>query len=103
MSKKTKFFCDNCGTEVNQKDKVCKKCGKFFASVKCPACNMVGDARDFTYGCPYCGYAAPGTKSNNEYVETAKPRRREDGLPVWVYVLSLCVFAGVLYYLFNVL
>ena len=33
-----KFFCENCGTEVPGKARICHVCGKFFASVKCPKC-----------------------------------------------------------------
>ena len=33
-----KFFCENCGTEVPGKARICPVCGKFFASVKCPKC-----------------------------------------------------------------
>ena len=55
--KKAKFFCEFCGNEVKQNDKVCTYCGKFFASVRCPNCGKTGRTEEFTHGCPACGYA----------------------------------------------
>ena len=52
-----KFFCENCGAEVPQNARVCKHCGKFFSSVKCPVCGTSGSPGKFTNGCPNCGYA----------------------------------------------
>ncbi|MBR1402682.1 MAG: zinc ribbon domain-containing protein [Treponema sp.] len=52
-----KFFCENCGAEVPQDARVCRHCGKFFSSVKCPVCGETGTPGKFTNGCPKCGYA----------------------------------------------
>ena len=51
--KKAKFFCENCGAEVPENAKVCKKCGKFFISVRCPGCGKTGNSKDFEKGCPF--------------------------------------------------
>jgi len=52
-----KFFCENCGAEVPQNAKVCRHCGKFFSSVRCPVCGTTGSPSKFAKGCPNCGYA----------------------------------------------
>lgn len=52
-----KFFCENCGAEVPQNARVCKHCGKFFSSVRCPVCGTTGTPSKFANGCPSCGYA----------------------------------------------
>ena len=56
-NKKAKFFCENCGAEVPEKAKVCKHCGKFFISVRCPNCGATGTSSEFKKGCTHCGYA----------------------------------------------
>ncbi len=52
-----KFFCENCGAEVPQNARVCRHCGKFFSSVRCPVCGTTGGPNKFANGCPKCGYA----------------------------------------------
>ncbi|MCL2128086.1 MAG: hypothetical protein FWH38_07520, partial [Treponema sp.] len=59
FGKKPRFFCDNCGEEVGRNAKSCSRCGRFFASVRCPACGFSGDESAFSAGCPSCGYSAP--------------------------------------------
>lgn len=56
-SKKPKYFCENCGAEVNANARFCPNCGKFFAAVRCPRCTYTGTIRDFKSGCPRCHYA----------------------------------------------
>jgi len=53
---KARFFCESCGAEVSQTQKVCPSCGKTFTAVKCPQCGFEGGARQFARGCPQCGY-----------------------------------------------
>lgn len=55
--KEAKFFCECCGAEVTRNSKSCPKCGKFFASVRCPQCGRIGSNEEFVNGCPSCGYA----------------------------------------------
>ena len=87
-----KFFCENCGAEVRQNDKVCQHCGRFFASVKCPSCGFSGEARVFRDGCPACGYAVfsgRGGRSFNDWVPEKKREPPTDPLPWWIYFAAL--------------
>jgi len=88
MNKKPRFFCDNCGNEVARDAKVCERCGRFFASVRCPSCGYTSGEKAFSNGCPSCGYSAPR-------VENQPPRRLSTPLPLWVYILSICAFIAV--------
>ena len=110
--KQAKFFCENCGEEVAQNARFCKKCGRFFSAVRCPQCGKVGSAHAFVNGCPACGYADKKTKSakgssgsdssrftpadnkghffvRHPFVRSASsaPRRERSSssLPVWIY------------------
>ncbi len=114
MDQRPKFFCENCGTEVRQQDRVCKHCGKFFASVKCPSCGFSGDSKIFRDGCPACGYAVPrggftnfqGSKggkgafrgrSFSPSSAGRKPKKKggeSDPLPWWIYVASVLFLLG---------
>ena len=104
MDKRPKFFCEYCGTEVKRNDRVCPKCGKFFASVKCPSCGLTGNPRDFRDGCPSCGYAFKD--SGDMYPASGQKKGSgarggpTDPLPWWMYLASalLCalVFALIL-------
>lgn len=107
--KKAKFFCENCGSEVPQKAKVCTKCGKFFSFTRCPRCFYTGDAKLFTHGCPECGYAIKKNTENEEnnkgiswgvsfkdlgllHDEPEKTKRlhfEETSLPIWIYIVTL--------------
>ena len=118
-----KFFCESCNTEVPLDAKFCPKCGRFFASVRCPSCGATGSASKFAKGCPVCGYAMDsGTFNIEAYSEEEKEevRRRLTGaeqkkikgvfaayerkhargsgsaLPFWVYAVTLAVFLGVI-------
>ena len=89
MNKKPRFFCDNCGHEVERDAKACAHCGRFFASVRCPSCGYTSSEKAFSNGCPSCGYSAPPVRRPPEQKVPARP------LPVWVYVLSICAFIAV--------
>ena len=100
MKKLPKFFCEYCGTEVRQNDKVCPHCGRFFASVKCPSCGFAGDSRAFRSGCPVCGYAVntddAARQGETRHVRGTGQKKRgsaTDPLPWWIYVLSLALLA----------
>lgn len=95
MKKVPKFFCEYCGTEVRQRDRVCPHCGRFFASVKCPSCGFSGDSHVFKDGCPVCGYAVHQDFSDRKGNGSGKSRRikqkksgETDPLPWWIYGLS---------------
>ncbi len=117
QSKKARFFCEYCDTEVPEEAKFCPKCGKFFASVRCPACGFTGEHSLFTNGCPACGYAMSGpipekkeikqgvkekNKSLKKHKNSVSPvekkkRQGDDSLPSWIYVLSIVLLAIILY------
>jgi RNA polymerase subunit RPABC4/transcription elongation factor Spt4 len=89
-AKKPRFFCDNCGTEVSGSTEKCPKCGRFFVSVRCPACGYIGEGTDFTKGCPVCGYS---TKPGGDRREIRFPQKKAGGaLPLWVYLLTGTAF-----------
>lgn len=112
MKKEAKFFCENCGEEVAQNARFCKKCGRFFSSVRCPKCGKVGSAHAFSKGCPQCGYAEkpaktskkgsadsisqgaskghfyfhkPGSAASNS---TYKKNYNSSSLPFWIYGIT---------------
>ena len=122
--KKAKFFCEFCGKEVRQNDKVCQYCGKFFASVRCPRCGKVGRTEEFTHGCPACGYAvAPGGRRKGSYGvrgflglgdsgsgpfdpfdRLRDHNKNYDGsLPIWIYILVITVLAACVVGLYSCL
>ncbi|MDR0289682.1 MAG: zinc-ribbon domain-containing protein [Treponema sp.] len=92
MNKNPRFFCDNCGAEVDLNAKACSQCGRFFASVRCPSCGFTGEERSFSRGCPSCGYSAPLRPPPATPIEKKVPAKP---LPMWVYILSICAFIGI--------
>ncbi|WP_369413689.1 zinc-ribbon domain-containing protein [Brucepastera parasyntrophica] len=79
MEKRAKFFCESCGNEVKQNDKICSHCGRFFSSVKCPKCGLSGNSRMFTRGCPKCGYAFGGGEEDKRGAVRA---RKKNNVPL---------------------
>jgi predicted RNA-binding Zn-ribbon protein involved in translation (DUF1610 family) len=102
--KDPRFFCDNCGTEVDHDVQACPHCGRFFASVRCPACGFSGPEKLFTKGCPSCGYSAPKSHKRGRRMRSrAKPpRHAAPALPLWVYILSAAALLFALVALFFV-
>ena len=95
LSKKPRFFCDNCDTEVERGARACPTCGRFFASVRCPACGYTGEENAFLRGCPSCGYSAPPVAAAAPYYAPARPVEKKvpaGPLPPWVYILSIAAF-----------
>lgn len=92
MNKKPRFFCEYCGSEVKQNDKLCSKCGKFFASVKCPSCGFSGESRIFRDGCPTCGYAVYEKSIEYPIQEKKKKYADIDPLPWWIYIVAIVFF-----------
>ncbi len=114
-NKKAKFFCENCGAEVPENAKLCKKCGKFFISVRCPNCGRTGTSKEFKKGCPSCGYATgknnfPGSKKTHtnsvalshifgqagNFSSDKKNSKQENSLPAWIYLLTLGMLVAVM-------
>lgn len=116
-NKKAKFFCENCGAEVPENARVCKNCGKFFISVRCPRCGATGPHSDFENGCPKCGYAVPSASKKNisfyakEETKTenvlffkrkkSENRKNETSLPAWIYIFTITVFIGVIFLVYS--
>jgi len=99
LKEKPLFFCDNCGQEVNDSAKTCPYCGRFFASVRCPACGFSGEDKLFVNGCPSCGYSASpitakAAKAKHPRVKKKPPPA--DPLPIPVYIFSVIAFLAVL-------
>ncbi|WP_147635104.1 zinc ribbon domain-containing protein [Treponema pectinovorum] len=130
-SQKPKFFCENCGEEVPKDAKICKHCGRFFSSVKCPQCGASGNPDKFSNGCPVCGYSA-GMSSNTakqkkSFFKNKRPTRNakkallsaideryesingftqkqynaDESLPWWLYLLIFTVLFVVLILFFR--
>jgi predicted RNA-binding Zn-ribbon protein involved in translation (DUF1610 family) len=113
MKSSARFFCENCGTEVNRSTGRCPSCGRVFASVRCPACGFTAAESLFKEGCPVCGYCAPKTEevpaAENapawpirssktkpaDVREQKKPSGWFSALPAWVYVLAVLVLLAV--------
>ncbi|MDR2135412.1 MAG: zinc ribbon domain-containing protein [Treponema sp.] len=113
-TKKPRFFCDNCGTEVDKTAKNCPVCGRFFASVRCPKCGFTGKEEEFAGGCPACGYSAAsgslgggsGGKFETKPARGAfRGRRRARGqvftLPFWLYLVAALALICALALLYN--
>lgn len=120
-----KFFCESCGAEVPRNARVCKKCGRFFSSVRCPNCGATGTPDSFAKGCPKCGYTVDGRGSVPDTGEDEKNRpsrktrrgfRRalreketdfaaqehtDDALPFWMYILTGLVLIGLLFFIMQ--
>ncbi len=121
-----KFFCESCGAEVPRNARVCKKCGRFFSSVRCPNCGATGSPDKFTNGCPKCGYTVEGSASaaseqedEKEGKVSRKARRKmksairskasafgaknnaDEALPFWMYVLTSLVLIGLLFFIMH--
>lgn len=109
-----KFFCENCGSEVPENAKLCKKCGKFFISVRCPNCGKSGTSKEFKNGCPECGYAVGknnGSKKKtynnavalNQIFASAgrtgrvyEKNRHDSSLPLWIYLVTGVMLVAVM-------
>ncbi len=132
-NKKARFFCESCDTEVVGDAKFCPNCGRFFSSVRCPACELTGEHFLFENGCPACGYAMDGSpfdtsltpnqrrkayqkqkkienkgnisRGSTPYSLSAVPKKRssDDPLPVWIYVTIIALLGIVLITVFTFL
>lgn len=103
-SKKPRFFCESCGIEVPRDAKNCPQCGRYFASVRCPACDFIGEEALFRGGCPVCGYSSgvsPESGGFQGFPEYSPENKKPAGaLPLWVYILTAAAFTGVFAALF---
>jgi len=91
------FFCENCGTEVPRDAKNCPKCGRHFASVRCPSCDFIGAEALFKNGCQICGYSSSGGNAGDfEPVELPEIKKPAGSLPLWLYILTAAAFIAIL-------
>ena len=112
--KQAKFFCEYCDSEVPLNAKFCPKCGHFFLAVRCPACGKTGRHEEFEHGCPQCGYAFDGSpvkqfaakKTERDFISytdtiSKRKRKNDDALPLWVYLMTFTVFAGIIIFIIT--
>jgi uncharacterized membrane protein YvbJ len=102
-SKEAKFFCENCGTEVPQNARFCKKCGRFFSSVRCPVCGKSGRTDQFKNGCPHCGYAMKESANNKINKNTLKMQKKDDDLPAWIYGVTIVILISIIFSIYQYL
>jgi Zn finger protein HypA/HybF involved in hydrogenase expression len=100
------FYCDNCGAEVSRDETFCPKCGRKFASIRCPACGFFGEENLFYDGCPQCGYQVLSGKGGHRrpafrhsHGKTSFASASEGELPVWVYFVTFAFFIFALSFL----
>lgn len=95
-----RYYCEHCGAEVAKDAKICRRCGHFFTSVKCPRCGYVGKADDFALGCPSCGSveaARPAPDPIRPLAAEAPP------LPWWAFLAAGLVLLCLLFFLARAL
>ena len=89
---KLRYFCDLCGTEVPKNTVRCPQCGRYFTAIQCPRCGFRGEEKDFSQGCPKCGYmkisrpsaagaAGPNTRVGRRSARRADRRRSKRTVP----------------------
>jgi predicted RNA-binding Zn-ribbon protein involved in translation (DUF1610 family) len=102
ISDPRRFFCENCGKEVEEDEELCRHCGAVFVAIKCPQCGYRGKAHHFTRGCPVCGFLGEENPVRaGEYLLTDQPKRAgrdapaRKPLPEWFFwvVMGVLVLA----------
>ena len=100
-----RFFCENCGKEVEESDELCRHCGALFVAIKCPQCGFRGKQHLFHRGCPVCGFlgeenpvrhtvSLKGTAPEYNVPEEKEEKRRgfaraRKPVPDWVFWIAL--------------
>ncbi len=96
-----KFICENCKYEVSLDGDRCPFCGKQFYAVYCPRCRHEGPPREFSNGCPRCGYMKEAVKTYRRQRDTNA--RTRTPFPRWAYsaaiIALLLGIAGLIVYL----
>ena len=107
-----RFFCGNCGEEVDQRDELCSHCGAVFSAIKCPQCGYRGKLHEFRHGCPACGFLGEHRVRDTGESTSQRPekggsergllqklqfltgsRSRSGGTPAWLFWLLLAFMA----------
>tara|TARA_B100000614_G_C14090759_1_gene302777 strand:+ start:162 stop:491 length:330 start_codon:yes stop_codon:yes gene_type:complete len=94
-----RFYCENCGAEVDERDELCRECGAIFVAIKCPRCGFRGKQHQFVRGCPRCGFLGDDLRTtgdsrgngNDADRRTRSARRRE--MPAWLFWVVLALLA----------
>jgi predicted RNA-binding Zn-ribbon protein involved in translation (DUF1610 family) len=109
-----RFFCGNCGEEVNQRDELCPHCGAVFSAIKCPQCGYRGKLHEFHHGCPSCGFlgehrvrdtgAAPSPRTAADSrpgffrklldLTSGRSASATEGAPAWLFWLILAAMVA---------
>lgn len=91
-----RFFCENCGKEVEESDELCRHCGAIFIAIKCPQCGYRGKQHHFFRGCPVCGFLSgenpvryATVSSDTPAAEKDKVAARKKPLPEWLFWVAL--------------
>lgn len=107
-----RFYCENCGEEVREREDLCPHCGAIFLAIKCPRCGYRGKQHQFLKGCPSCGFlgdvrpkvtTTAGTPSDDAALDSqdggrahrhgglarAREARATRPMPEWVFWLAL--------------
>lgn len=85
----TRFYCENCGKEVEESHDICPHCGAFFTAIKCPKCGFRGKLHQFDHGCPRCGYLSERDFEEIRQVDLGETRKPRKPLPTWLFLLIL--------------
>jgi predicted RNA-binding Zn-ribbon protein involved in translation (DUF1610 family) len=87
-----RFFCEECGNEIDSMADHCEVCGKHFAGVRCPKCGNIGASKQFTKGCPFCGYGVliDATPRPKRVSQGPKKRSPLSGL-IFYGTIVLCI------------
>ena len=88
MAVKPRYFCENCGSEVDRGAASCPSCGSRFTAVRCPKCGYEGREGEFKSGCPVCGYMVPQSTPRQAVPAPARAKRKASVLPRWFYTVA---------------
>jgi uncharacterized membrane protein YvbJ len=95
-----RFYCENCGREVDERDELCAGCGAIFVAIKCPRCGYRGKQHQFSNGCPQCGYLSEQPLTPSDLIIVDDPRgrnsavRKKRPMPAWLFWFVLVLLVG---------
>jgi hypothetical protein len=87
-----RFFCEECSSEIAADADHCDVCGKSFAGVRCPKCGNIGTSKQFTKGCPFCGYGVLIDATPRPKRTSPAPKKRSPLAGIIFYgTIILCI------------
>lgn len=105
-----KYYCENCGKEVEESDDLCRHCGAIFVAIKCPLCGFRGKKHHFRNGCPVCGFldnhyhheksgepkaeAIPEDSPGERTVKRTRYASSKAPMPEWLFWVVMGVFVA---------